>query len=63
METVQSNKEVLSKPEAGPGRETPPLVLVDNLKKKEISLNLVRRFSGDAFKRGIRILTLTFVVF
>ena len=45
METVQSNKKVLGKPEAGPGRETSPLVLINNLNKKEISLNLVRRFS------------------
>ena len=42
METVQSNKEVLGEPEAGPGWETSPLVLVDNLNKKVKSLNLVR---------------------
>ena len=60
METVQSNKEVLSKPEAGPGRETSPLVLVDNLKKKIYLYTLSEGFL-DAFKRGI--LTLTFVVF
>ena len=45
METVQSNKEVLGEPEAGPGWETSPLVLVDNLNKKVKSLNLVRSSS------------------